>query len=430
MTQNDGVVWQGRGLTTAVDLGTTARWRGLRVTVKPTLTYADNAFFQLAPVGVADQQEYAYPWRKIDLPQRFGSDPIWTLHPGQSEVRLGEGMTGGFGTRNLWWGPGIRSGIIMSNNAAGFPHAFLGTRGARSIGIGTLEANWVWGRLGQSDWFDIPVDSEDRFLTGLVLTYNPSFLTGLSLGLTRVYYGLVSADGIDVSDLFLVFQSATKDSQITPNNPTGDDDKDQMLSLFGRWVLPESGFEVYAEWSRNDHAANITDFFQEPEHSRGYTLGLQKAIELSGERRLALRGELTHLQRSATFQLRASPVYYSHHIVTQGYTHEGQVIGAGIGPGGVQQHLGVDLYAPWGRGGLLFQRRVQDNDAFYDWAQANDASFDQHDVAVDVGASVLVFVNDFEVGGGLIFTRELNRYFGGPHASNLNFSLNARWRPQ
>jgi Capsule assembly protein Wzi len=428
---NDGVVWQGRGLTSAVDFGTTLEWRGLRVTAKPMMVYAQNQSFELATVEVEGMPAYAYPWRKIDLPQRFGPDAVWTLDPGQSEIRLsGWGATGGVSTRNLWWGPGIRSAIVMSNNAAGVPHAFVGTRGPRDIGIGTIEANWIWGRLGQSDYFDPTVENDDRFLTGLVVAYSPSFLEGLSLGLTRVYYGAVPPGGLPFSDLFLVFQGVSKDGLITPENPTGDDDKDQLLSLFGRWALPESGFEVYVEWARNDHSGNLTDFLLEPEHSQGYTLGLQKAVPLSGGRRLALRGELTHLEREATFRLRASPVYYAHNIVTQGYTQNGQVIGAGVGPGGNQQHLGVDLYAPWGRLGLVAQRRVQDNDAFYDWAAANGASFDKHDVAFDFVGSGLLFRGDFELGASLMFTRQLNRYFYGPDVSNLNFGLTAHWRPR
>ena len=85
---NDGVVWQGRGVTAALDLGTTLSWRGLRVTAKPTIVFAQNRVFDLATVEVAGMPECAYPWRRIDLPQRFGPESFWTLDPGQSEVRV------------------------------------------------------------------------------------------------------------------------------------------------------------------------------------------------------------------------------------------------------------------------------------------------------------------------------------------------------
>lgn len=430
INQNDDAVWQGRGLTTALDFGTSVRWRGVRVALVPTASYTQNAYFDLAPVSVADQPVYAYPWREIDLPQRFGPDARWELGAGQSEVRVsGRGVSAGVSTRSLWWGPGIQNAIIMSNNAAGFPHVFLGTQGPRRIGIGTIEANWTLGKLDQSDYFGLPVETDARFHAGLVVTFNPDLLPGLSLGFTRVFYG-ASPNGLEASNAFLVFQGVTKKGQEDSDSPTGDDDKDQLLSVFGRWVLEDSGFEVYGEWSRNDHSLDLTEFVLQPEHSQGYMLGLQKAYTLPDDRRVAMRVELTHLEREATFRVRASPVYYAHHIVTQGYTHRGQVIGAGVGPGGIHQHIGADLYAPWGRAGVLFQRRVADNDAYYEWAVANGAEANKHDVSLDAGVRGHYFVSDVQLGGQLILTRQLNRYFDGPNVWNLNVGLTARWRPR
>lgn len=426
----DGAVWQGRGLTTALDFGATMEWRGLRVAVAPSLIWTQNRSFELAPVTSTGQSEFGYPWRRIDLPQRFGPDGFTRLDPGQSEVRLSAyGASVGYGTRNLWWGPGIRSGLLMSNGAGGFPHAFLGTRGPRSIGIGTIEANWIWGRLGQSDYFDIPVDTDERYITGLVMVYTPSFVRGLHLGGSRVFYALVPEDGIAFGDRLLVFQGIRKEQLQDEESPRGDDRRDQMVSFFARWVLPESAFEVYAEWARNDHPLNFFDVVQEPEHSQGYTLGFQKAFSLSEGRRVSFNTELTHLERAPTAQVRAHPVYYAHHLVLQGYTHDGQLLGAPIGPGGNQQFVGIDLYDVWGRVGLFAQRRVHDNDAYYVWAEDNGQRFDQHDVSLDVRAHALFFVDDFEVGGALTFTRQFNRYFFGPSVRNYNVQLSARWNP-
>ncbi len=427
--QNDGALWQGKGLTSALDLGATARWSGLTVTLNPTLLYTQNRSFELAPVTVLGMPEYAYAWRKIDMPQRFGPEPFWAIDPGQSEIRLeGRGAALGVSTANLWWGPAIRNAIIMSNNAAGFPHAFLGTDGQIDTGIGGFEARWIWGRLGQSDWFDPALADTDRFVTGIVATYAPSFLDGLSLGLTRVFYAWVPDGGLAFGDYFAVLQGLRKKALVSPQNPTGDDEHDQLLSLFGRWVLPESGFEVYWEWARNDHSWELRDFLLEPEHSQAYTLGLQRASELSGDRILALRAELTHLEADPTFQVRGRGTYYAHGIVTQGYTQKGQIIGAGIGPGGDSQHLGADLYAPWGRAGVYVERQVHDNDAYYDWALANGQGYCCHNVSFNLGTQALVFLDDFDLGGGFIVTREFNRYFFGKDLWNLNLSLSARWR--
>jgi hypothetical protein len=427
--QNDGAVWQGKGVTGALDVALAGRWRGLSVTVAPTFLYAQNSGFELGPVGVAGMPEYAYPWRRIDYPQRFGPDALWSADPGQSEVRLDfRGATLGFGTRNLWWGPGIRNAIVMSNNAPGFPHAFLGTATPVDIGIGAIEAEWIWGRLAQSDWFDPAVTDTKRFLTGAVLAYSPDFLTGLSLGVTRAFVAYVPDGGVPLGDYFLVFQGATKSGLVSPEMPDGTDETNQLLSLFGRWILPESGFEVYFEWARNDHAWDLTDLVLEPAHSQAYTLGLQKVEELSGGRLLAFRTELTHLDAGPPSQVRGTGTYYEHGVVAQGYTNEGQIIGAAVGPGGNAQYLGADLYAPWGRAGAFVQRRVHDNDAYYDWAIANGRDFCCHHVSLSTGVSALLFVDDFDVGAGFAFNRDLNRYFAGPNLSNVTISLSAAWR--
>jgi hypothetical protein len=425
---NDGPVWQGRGLTSSLDAGATLRWRGLTATLHPTLLFNENRSFELA----AAPSTYAYPWWTIDLPQRYGPDPYWTVDPGESEIRLdGMGLSLGFGSRSLWWGPGLRNAIVMSNNAPGIPHAFVGSDGPVGIGVGTLEARWIWGDLDESGWFEEPVESHDRFITGIVLAYSPSFVTGLSVGMTRVFMRLVPESGVPMGDYFSVFQGFRKKSLVTAGNPDGSDESDQILSLFGRWVLPESGFEVFFEWARTDHSWEVRDFLLEPEYSQASTIGLQKAFSLQGNRILTFWTELTHLAKNSTAFVRpgGNPVYYIHNLVKQGYTQKGQIIGAGIGPGGNAQGIGLELYAPWGRWEAYLQREVKDNDAYYEWSTANGRGACCHDVMYHLGGQALFFVGDFDLGGGFVITREFQRYFYGLDLWNLNLSFSARWRP-
>ena len=49
-------------------------------------------------------------------------------------------------------------------------------------------------------------------------------------------------------------------------------------------------------------------------------------------------------------------IYYSYHIITQGYTHLGQMLGAGIGPGSDSEILKVDYFDSWGSVGIFLQR--------------------------------------------------------------------------
>lgn len=427
---NDGALWQGRGITTAFDTRATLAWRSLSVTFDPLLIYNQNTDFALAPPASASLPAVAYPWHVIDYPQRFGTDPFWTLDPGPSEVALDwKGARFSFGNAGLWWGPGIENAIVMSDNAPGFLHASVATGRPLDIGIGTLEGQWIWGGLGQSEWFDPALEDVDRFLTGIVLTWSPSFIPGLSLGGTRVFQQLVDPSGLDPVEYFLVLQGLLKAGQVSDQAPDGTDERDQILSIFARWAFPAAGFEAYVEWARNDHAWDLRDLLLEPEHSQAYTIGFQHLVTAEAARYFVLRGELTHLEAPPTFQVRPRGVYYTHGVVTQGYTHEGQILGAAIGPGSNSQFLGFDAYTPRGMASFFLRRRVRDNDAYWVWAEANGITFDRHDVSFDFGATALTFVDDFELTAGIVMTRQLNRYFFGRHENNVNLSTSVRWRP-
>ena len=91
--------------------------------------------------------------------------------------------------------------------------------------------------------------------------------------------------------------------------------------------------------------------------------------------------------------------------------------------------LGLDLYDFWGRAGLIVQRRVTDNDAYYAWAARNGGAQNKHDVSFDFGGSALVFRGDFELEAGLVYTRQLNRNFFGDKVNNFNLNLGVHWRP-
>ena len=85
----------------------------------------------------------------------------------------------------------------------------------------------------------------------------PKPFPGLYLGASRLFYRYTPQGGLSFGEYLLVFQGPTKRSQTTPTNPLGDDVRDQMFSLFARWLFPESGFEAYVEWAKNDQGAFI-----------------------------------------------------------------------------------------------------------------------------------------------------------------------------
>jgi len=427
---NDGRLWAGRGLSGEVSgLGGELTWGPLTATLAFAETFTANQWFATWPVTAPASSPYAYPWdpQRIDWPQRLGDEWFFATDWGPSGLRLDLGaFTAGLSTENMWWGPAFKNPILMSNSGPGFPHLDLGLGRPVGIGIGTLEARLAWGVLTESPYFDTVSTNNHRLFTGLTLGVRPRWIPGLTLGLTRVLYTHWN-DSLRAVDFVTVFQPFLKDQIATSTDPEGNDDRDQILSLVAHWILPESRFEAYVEWARNDHSRDLRDLILEPDHSQAYTLGFQQLLG-SGRALVRLRGEWTHLGRAPTFQVRATPTFYQHHLVRQGYTERGQLIGAGIGPGSDSQHLAVDRYHARGRWGMFVQRVRYNDDAYYRM-YGSPGGRDGHDVELTAGLSALRFVGSFDVGASVALSREINRYYQvGSNVTNLNVQLTVRAR--
>ena len=208
----------------------------------------------------------------------------------------------------------------------------------------------MFGRLSRSDWFTSKTADPGRYLTGAIVAVSPEAVSGLHLGASLVSYGRPSDGGFSVDDYLSLLV------------PTDTSTADQLGSVFFRWVLPRSGFEVYAEWARNDRSVDFEDFLLEPQHAQGYTLGLEKLFDWGPERRVSVLAEVTHLEAEGTSRLRDNPPFYAHSVALEGYTHRGQPLGAVVGPGGSQQFLGATAYGARGSAELWVRRSVRDND--------------------------------------------------------------------
>ena len=415
--RNDGALWQGKGATAAFHLGSGISLGRLSVALHPMIFWAENRDFSLWPVFFNGQPEEAYPFRWIDWPQRLDNGSFWSIGPGESElsVRLG-GWMAGLSSRNRSWGPGLENSIVLGRSAGGFPHAFFSTAGPLSTSLGGFEAQWLFGRLSRSPVFLPGEKDPGRYTTGVTVVWSPpSGLEGLHLGAALMKYGPWLENGWEmVSDVF---------------RTGAEDQSDQLGSIFFRWVLPRSGFELYAELARNDRWAGVSDLLLEPEHGQGYTLGLQKTFGPASEGVLVFSAELTHLEAEGTSRIRDNPTFYAHSYVLEGYTHRGQLLGARAGPGGIQQHVGITSYSPQGLFSLWLERRVKDNDAFYyraEQAPGTVCKFCKHDVSFEVGAELIRFIGERELSVFADLSRQRNRWFEGPDVWNLGVGFGVR----
>jgi hypothetical protein len=140
---------------------------------------------------------------------------------------------------------------------------------------------------------------------------------------------------------------------------------DRRASYFARYVQPESGVEVYGEYAREEMATSAADALEIPEHTRAYIIGAQKQLPFYFGLDVLIHAEMTQTEFTATRSFRPSPSWYTHHVIRQGYTHRGQIIGSGVGPGGSSQFLNVALLNGRQKLGFFFERHVHNNDFYY-----------------------------------------------------------------
>ncbi len=393
-SMNDGSMWAGRGRSHLIRVGGSARFARAWLVVAPEWGYSRNSVFtgpdqpphsHPLPAG---RNPFSSPWHTVplsaDLPVRFGNNRFTYLDPGQSSLGVDAGPVDvGVGTENLWWGPGIRNAIVMSNNAAGFPHAFLRTARPVATRAGWFEGTWIIGGLSESRFFDGNAANDLRSIAGLAFTWRLRWAPGLTVGATRAVYAPVSSWGAAVPRIFNVFARTgrpnarpTSDSTMTPG-------RDQVYSVFARWIFPDEGLETYAEWSRTEFPSSLREWFTAPNHTQGFTVGFQWARPLPAAT-LRLQAEMTYLEHDPTFRDQPQGTYYTSRSVEQGYTQRGQVIGAAIGPGASSQWLGVDYVAKTWSVGLVGTRVRWENDALYDLpdGRTNGLIYCSHDVSL------------------------------------------------
>lgn len=412
---NDGAVWAGRGLTTALQGGFALGVGVFSLTVAPTVYRAENTPFVLGDNGLpqrpfADRQFGAF----IDLPQRFGPDAYMRVDPGQSTLRVdARAITAGISTANQQWGPAIEYPLLLGNNAPGFLHAFIGTSRALDVRVGKVHARLVSGVAAQSAYSPMPPDSAYRQVSGLVILFSPRGLPGLELGGARFFHSPWS--GIGQESIARPFEHLFFEG----NQHTADN---QLASAFIRWVFPASGFEFYGEYLRDDYFYDVRDLVVGPDRHSAYLAGFQRTWRRAAGSILSLRGEVLNSRVSPEAPLgRISPLYI-HSRLRQGHTHEGQTLGSPAVYGGAGAVLALDSYYKGGRRTLFWRRTLEDNRYV---STSNDA--ESLDAMHSLGGELLLARPSWDITAGATGVYNLNRY-GGSDAINVNVHLGVRMK--
>lgn len=367
---NDGAMIPAKGYQTMISGGFFVKLGPLSVQLRPEYVYAANPKFNGFAAGHSDQDLSAYYgyYNSIDLPERFGNSAYSKAFWGQSSIRLTFGpISAGLSNENIWWGPGIRNSLILSNNAPGFKHVTLNTVRPIKTYIGSFEGQIIAGRLESSGFSPLEVTSlsdgtnlyiakrnDWRYFTGFNINYHPKWVPGLTLGLTRTFNSYHS-DVKGFSGYFPFFTSYQKVVSGVDGDPFP---RDQYTSLYGRWLFTKAQAEVYFEYGLNDNSYNYKDFIGSPDHSRAYVFGMRKMLPLSGktDQHILFSTEIAQLSQSVDRIVRDASGWYVHSTVTDGHTNEGQTLGAGTGSGGNLQSLDISWISGLKKLGIGFER--------------------------------------------------------------------------
>ena len=436
---NDGPSWKGRGLTHEVNVGMRLKKARFSFVFLPNIFYSQNASFELAPQIKKDVSPFSYQFAnkasvsyRADWVQRYGDKAFVNVHLGQSELRYQDSIfTVGLGTQNLKLGPANINPIILSRNAGGFPSVDLGTAQPLQLhfkkrDLGAFETKIIFGQLSESRYFDAFPENNKRFFTGMTVGYSLPFLPNLVLGFNKVLYKQSKYyTPSDLAALFWIFdQGIMIDSVLTK------DSFDQMASFFVDWKFEEADLRIYFEWAKNDFSGDFIRIITEPEHSRAYTLGLEKAFDLPKEKVLYFMMEHSNLVRNQSWSYRANPPYYQHILVDQGYTHQGQVLGAGIGGGSMSQFLGLSLYDQKSLLGIDFQAIRFDDDYFLemDHGSGQKELYNRHQNEFSLGLKYQRRFQKGAIGAKMINSFYMNRYYIlDNNEYNLSLNIQAKY---
>ena len=436
---DDGAVWAGRGLTSAIDLGFAFRVGPLSGTFNPIAFSAQNRDFPLqanrTPANPLADPLFA---NSVDRPQRFGTGTYSRVDPGESTVRLDLfGLAGGVSTANMGWGPMENYPYIIGGNAPGFLHAFAGTSSPLPIWIGRVHVQAMWGALEQSAYSPVTgtryytsvlEPGTRRFATGAVGIFQPRGIDGLEVGIARFFHSLWPKEGIPRSYLTKPFEAVLKASLVPSRAFGAGADQgfgdNQLASAFARWAFPKSGFEAYGEYGREDHNYNQRDLIQEPDHSRTYGLGIRKVFGVDSVHLNAFRAEMINYELPTLGRNRSEGGIYIHSLLRQGHTNRGQLLGSDVGVGtGAGSLIFWDRYDRNGSTSIGWTRTIREqNGSFYITGITDPRA---NDVQNALTYTRTRYIGRAELTTGLTLVREFNRDFQAD-AWNMNLQVGLR----
>jgi len=342
---NDGAMSYSKGYQMQVSAGIFASFGNLKIQLRPEFVKTASG-----------QYETNQSWGLV-------TNGLSKILPGQSSVRFDlNKISLSASTQNLWWGPGISNSMLMSNNAPGFFHYSISSNRPLKTFLGNFQFQLISATLKQdsSQGFEhknlkkLNLQNRNRAYNALTFTFQPVIMKNITFGLTRAFQNLAENNIVGFVPKYLpvlgsFFGSAYNDTI----------NRDQILSFNTRWVFPKNHAEVYFEFGYNDAKDNFRDLMLDMSHASGYIFGFKKLSYLNKMDYLDFGAEVIRMAQTPSYLMRNAGNFYEHGRMTEGYTHNNQILGAGSGFGNNMQTVNLSYNRGWNKYGLIFNHIVQ-----------------------------------------------------------------------
>ena len=374
---NDGSMYPARGWQERYSYGVNLKLLIFDINYQPEKLTVQNLTQEYYPGNTGDGnfmfKYFGMVANNIDNFRQFGYNRIEETTLGQSRAGIKfKYIAAGVSNENIWWGPGKRNSLVFTNNAAGFQHYYLKTVEPIKTYIGSFELAGVVGKLDTTKYTDIDQELlngcqackvfknlDEREVDGITINYQPKWIPNFYIGYAyaRQFY-----------------RHATNALGDTVNFFSKDLPKQEIGSMFFRFAMPEDHAEFYGEMGMPNEAPWPWKFFKERMRP-GFVFGATKLVPLKlFDSYLSLNVEFTQLQltnprdilyEGYPFAGGKPNSWYLSNIVKQGWSNNGQLMGASIGPGSNNQSISLSWNKGYNKIGVFVERTVFNNDFYY-----------------------------------------------------------------
>jgi hypothetical protein len=374
---NDGNMYPARGWQERYSYGVNIKLLIFDINYQPEKLTVQNITQEYYPGNTGDGnfmfKYFGMVANNIDNFRQFGFDRIEETTLGQSRAGIKfKYMAAGISNENIWWGPGKKNSLVFTNNAAGFKHYYLKTVEPIKTYIGSFEIAGVVGKLDTTKFLDIDQrllnscqpckffkNLDEREIDGITINYQPKWIPNFYIGYaySRQFYRRARNA---LGDTFNFF------SKELP--------KQEIGSLFFRFAMPEDYAEFYGEMGLPNEAPWPWKFFKERMRP-GFVFGANKLVPLKLlNSYLSLNVEFTQLQlmnpkdifyKNAPLAGGKPNSWYLSNIINQGWSNNGQLMAASIGPGSNNQSISLSINKGYNKIGFFIERTVFNNDFYH-----------------------------------------------------------------